>query len=102
MDTTLYEVVVLGNIIQKYYTLDKRVKIDDAIVKYLIIEYNQEKLSVKIINKDTDEEIYLQDLEFFDDVIDYDIVMDKKFLKEYLNVKQLHIEKDCDDYPEII
>jgi len=102
MEATLYEVVILGNIIQKYYCLDKRVKIDGIIVKYLMIEYNQENLSVKIINKDTDEEVFLQDLEFFDDVIDYDVVIDKKFLKEYLDVKQLHIDKECDDYPELV
>ena len=102
MDATLYEVLVLGNIIQKYYSLDRRIKIDGSIVKYLVIEYNQEKLSVKIINVDTDDEIYLQDLEFFNDVIDYDITMDKKILKEYLDVKQLHIDKECDDYPELI
>jgi hypothetical protein len=102
MEATLYEVLVLGNKIQKYYSLSKRVKIEGIIIKYLMIEYNQEKLSVAIINVDTDEDVYLQDLEFFNDVIDYDIDMDKKILKEYLDVKQLHIDKECDDYSEII
>ena len=102
MEATLYEVVILGNKIQKLYSLANRIRVGSDVFKYLTIEYNQEQLSVIITNTDTDDEVHLQDLEFFEDAIDYDIVMDKKILKEFLDLKQLSIEKECDDYPELI
>lgn len=94
--------MILGNKINKHYYLDKRIKVGSSVIKDIVIEYNQEQLSGSILNNDDDEELYTFDLEFFDDIIDYDIVMDKKIFKDYLDVKQLSIDKECDDYPELI
>ena len=65
MNATLYEVISLGNIIQKCYYLDSPVTLDNRKVENLIVQYNQEQLNGSIIDSDTDEVVSTMDLEFY-------------------------------------
>jgi hypothetical protein len=101
MDANLFEVIGLGNIIQKCYYLDKPVDIDNHTLQNLIIEYNQEQLSGSIIDSDTDEIVSTIDLEFFDKPLTFDIDMDKIILSDFFYNTKITIEKECDDYSEL-
>lgn len=101
MNATLYEVVSLGNIIQKCYYLDQTVDIDNRKVENLIVEYNQEQLNGSIIDSDTDETLSVVDLEFYDKPLTFDVDLDKHVLTDYFYNTKVTIEKECDDYPEL-
>lgn len=101
MIATLYEVIGLGNIIQKCYYLDKPVTLDNKEVRSLIVQYNQEQLNGSIIDLETDEVVSSIDLEFYDKSLTYDVKMDKQILSDYFYNNKVTIEKECDDYPEL-
>ena len=101
MNATLFEVIGLGNIIQKCYYLDTPVILDNREVENLIVQYNQEQLNGSIIDLDTDELISSIDLEFYDKSLTYDVEMDNQILSDYFYNNKVTIEKECDDYPEL-
>lgn len=101
MIATLYEVISLGNIIQKCYYLDSPVMLDNREVEHLIIEYNQEQLNGSIVDSETGETVSILDLEFYDKTLTYDVEMDKYILSDYFYNTKVTIEKECDDYPEL-
>lgn len=101
MIATLYEVIGLGNIIQKCYYLDTPVTFDNREVENLIVQYNQEQLSGSIIDLETDEIVSTIDLEFYDKSLTFDVEMDKHILSDYFYKTKVTIEKECDDYPEL-
>ena len=101
MNATLYEVISLGNIIQKCYYLDSPVTLDNRKVENLIVQYNQEQLNGSIIDSDTDEVVSTMDLEFYEQSLTFDVEMDKHILSDYFYNTKVTIEKECDDYPEL-
>jgi hypothetical protein len=101
MIATLYEVISLGNIIQKCYYLDTPVILDNREVENLIVQYNQEQLNGQIIDINTDEVVSSIDLEFYDKSLTYDVEMDIHILSDYFYNNKVNIEKECDDYPEL-
>lgn len=101
MDATLFEIISLGNIIQKCYYLDKPVEINNLTLQNLIIEYNQEQLNGSIIDSDTDEIVSTIDLEFFDKPLTFDIDTDKHVLSDFFYNTKITINKECDDYSEL-
>jgi hypothetical protein len=101
MNATLYEVISLGNIIQKCYYLDSPVTLDNRQVENLIVQYNQEQLNGSIIDSDTDEVVSTLDLEFYEQALTFDVEMDKKILSDYFYNAKVTIDKECDDYPEL-
>jgi hypothetical protein len=101
MNATLYEVISMGNIIQKCYYLDSSITLDNKEVENLIIEYNQEQLNGQIIDPETDETLSTLDLEFYDKSLTFDVEMDKHILSDYFYNTKVTIEKECDDYPEL-
>lgn len=101
MIATLYEVIGLGNIIQKCYYLDSPVMLDNREVEHFIVEYNQEHLNGSIIDSETGETVSILDLEFYDKTLTYDVEMDKYILSDYFYNTKVTIEKECDDYPEL-
>ena len=101
MDANLFEIISLGNIIQKCYYLDEPVEINNLTLLNLIIEYNQEQLNGSIIDSDTDEIVSAIDLEFFDKPLTFDIDMDKHVLSDFFYNTKITINKECDDYSEL-
>ena len=101
MEATLYEVISLGNIIQKCYYLDTSIFFDNREIENIIIQYNQEQLNGSIIDSETDEVISTTDLEFYDKDLTFDVEMDKTILSDYFYNTKVTIQKECDDYPEL-
>jgi hypothetical protein len=101
MEATLYEVISLGNIIQKCYYLDASIVFDNREIENIIIQYNQEQLNGSIIDSETDEVINTTDLEFYDKDLTFDVEMDKTILSDYFYNTKVTIQKECDDYPEL-
>ena len=101
MYATLYEVIGLGNIIQKCYYLDSPITLDNRQVENLIVEYNREQLNGSIVDLETGETVSTLDLEFYDKPLTFDVEMDKHILSDYFYNTKVTIEKECDDYPEL-
>ena len=101
MNATLYEVIGLGNIIQKCYYLDSPVTLDNRQVENLIVEYNREQLNGSIVDSETGETVSTLDLEFYDKDLTFDVEMDKHILSDYFYNTKVTIEKECDDYTEL-
>lgn len=101
IEANLFEVISLGNIIQKCYYLDKMVRIDNTKLQNLIVQYNQEKLSGSIIDSDTDEVVSTLDLEFYEKPLTFDVDMDKHILSDFFYNSKVTIYKECDDYSEL-
>lgn len=101
MEANLFEVISLGNVIQKCFYFDQPVNIDNHKIQNLIIEYNQEQLKGSIIDSDTDEIISSVDLEYFDKPLTFDVDMDEHILRDYFYNYKVTVYKECDDYSEL-
>lgn len=101
IEANLFEVISLGNIIQKCYYLDKLVRIDNIKLQNLIVEYNQEQLKGSIIDSDTDEIVSTVDLEYYEKPLTFDVDMDQIILSDFFYQSKVTIYKECDDYSEL-
>jgi hypothetical protein len=101
MEATLTEVINLGNIVQKVYSLVPAFTHNISKIQNVILEYNLENRSVDIINYDTDDVLETVDLSLFDDETP-EVSLDKKIFLEFLQLRSIKIYKETDDYSDLL
>jgi hypothetical protein len=102
MDATLKEVDILGDEIRKYYSLvQNTIKVNNKLPENLILEYHLNKDACLVLIPETEEVFHFFDMTY-EEHPQYDIVLDKKVLKEALGIRYISMITDCEDYPELL
>jgi len=102
MDATLKEVILLGDEIQKHYSLvQTNTKVKSSIPDNIIIEYHVNKDACLVLHSDTEEVYHFFDMTYQEHP-QYDIDLDKLVLREAFGTRLISIIKDCEDYPDLL
>lgn len=99
MEATLLEILPMGRIIEKEYSIQKGFKYKEKEYDNLTLEYNQEKNFCKV--KLDDSLVYKYDFDMSDKLV-FDLKLDKKIIKQAFGIVNVYLDKECMDYPELI